>query len=739
MLKRAAKKPVAPIIGDDGDPRTHFLRTGDDIFEIKSKDLTFDRNFNLRNTDNKVRLQLKMLGMHDIDEEVRKFILAPKSMRNPNQYSRDEKQIIRILLERELMNLLRKVSGNPYTDVDEAIPGYDINGDQMVNLSLLRQHILQSLLDQIHYTSGQEFDSTQFPEYEWIDDMQRISLLRERLHVNLYNLIDEGRMDIDSHAYNLWKFYQEHLSRRLDAENSKKLHVYVVFIIGEPQIQNFKMWYDLLTSNVHGDHFDFAIYHHDLANDLWKQESFYFNENIVVRSVDPVCKVESWQAFGSKMKEYTHIFYMDEDLDCRFFDWSVYRAHLIQYDPNFSQPAIARKSHNAGIGGGAMRAWPGTAFRVREVQDHYICTANSVIHKEVMSFLISTKIWPAIHSFTRNTVGTSVWGFGSLMIWLNGMRQLCTNEPDGLVVYASPVMHGDLKTLPKRGFVTENSHCLRGQTELFTKQISQEHLDAFVECACDVPRFQWINVPINKAADIIMDMFGSRKFAYGNESNENCVFLPPLQRKFSVMHRMDVENCDDRTLFKTKELKPHEAEYEKHLMIELLGISSSFFEWGSLMTQKAARCGNLRRIISIKSDVTIIETSRAMEEIKYAMEQGFLDMQYIAANDDPGSEMTPSQRSEYLGVLSKTSTAWDLILVNGAFRVACALNAILYAIQTDANPTICVMNTKKKSYVPVLQKYLQIYREARLLSCFKIKPAPNIQIENLQNDIEYFS
>lgn len=131
-------------------------------------------------------------------------------------------------------------------------------------------------------------------------------------------------------------------------------------------------------------------------------------------------------------------------------------------------------------------------------------------------------------------------------------------------------------------------------------------------------------------------------------------------------------------------LKPEMTDAEIGVLRECFSKAASLVEFGSGgSTMLAVRSPSLRRIWSVESDPAWIATLRAQPEVVMAEQGGRLQLQQanIGHTGDHGAPIDDVSQAQWPtyheAVWRDPATAGaDLVLVDGRFRVACAMAAL---------------------------------------------------------------
>lgn len=131
-------------------------------------------------------------------------------------------------------------------------------------------------------------------------------------------------------------------------------------------------------------------------------------------------------------------------------------------------------------------------------------------------------------------------------------------------------------------------------------------------------------------------------------------------------------------------LRPEMTEAEIDVLRECFSKATSLVEFGSGgSTLLAVRSPSLRRIWSVESDPAWIVKLRGLPEVSQAESTGRLRFVHadIGRTGEYGMPLEPSAEERWPGYYQAIWTdpetaAADLVLVDGRFRVACALEAL---------------------------------------------------------------
>jgi len=182
---------------------------------------------------------------------------------------------------------------------------------------------------------------------------------------------------------------------------------------------------------------------------------------------------------------------------------------------------------------------------------------------------------------------------------------------------------------------------------------------------------------------------------------------------------------------------------EQNLLDKYLKNSENYFEYGSGgSTFQSLKHKNLKRVYSIENDFAWIEKLRTYKFISASEKSHRLVFTYI--NIGPTKkwgyptnlkykDKFPSYIERFNDKNIKNGT--DLILVDGRFRVACILNAVLNA---QPNTIIMVHDYSYRPYYHVVGKYLKFVDKEGSLYVFKVKKqVDKTEVKNLYNQYKF--
>eukprot|EP00927_Polykrikos_kofoidii_P081409 TRINITY_DN7874_c0_g1_i1.p1 TRINITY_DN7874_c0_g1~~TRINITY_DN7874_c0_g1_i1.p1 ORF type:complete len:925 (+),score=99.71 TRINITY_DN7874_c0_g1_i1:38-2776(+) len=193
--------------------------------------------------------------------------------------------------------------------------------------------------------------------------------------------------------------------------------------------------------------FKWAFFHYD-GRDMWEHYDWYnASPDIVRREIIPVggCEESHYRRLSVKdTHDFDYIWLMDDDIDLTFLDWDLYATVLASSQSMISQPAILSGSFT-----GRTSDVPGLTMVPASNGELLIMSETHT--SEVMTPLISTKLWPAIQARLLSKVtkcDSDINMFWDLVAFLG--RIYC-NYSAITVLNAAPASHVDCRDMPNVG------------------------------------------------------------------------------------------------------------------------------------------------------------------------------------------------------------------------------------------------------------------------------------------------
>jgi hypothetical protein len=182
---------------------------------------------------------------------------------------------------------------------------------------------------------------------------------------------------------------------------------------------------------------------------------------------------------------------------------------------------------------------------------------------------------------------------------------------------------------------------------------------------------------------------------------------------------------------------------------KVLNQSASYFEWGSGGSTIVAASQN-KRFVSVDSDKFFlssvkrkIEESNPSFDSKSSLVHSDIGFTYywgyplqLFNSLSPGRRMRYLRYSEYPRLFCNDRKI-DLFLVDGRFRVACAVNAVLYAIEHGLSATILVDDFVGRDHYKILEDAIEVPVCVGRLAVFR--DFSNSKVSHLREVLERYS
>ena len=319
---------------------------------------------------------------------------------------------------------------------------------------------------------------------------------RESMFAKAQDLIRSGADALRGVAFDAVATKQGGVLRRIQEEITtlppvvhEPLRVLVVMAVGDVhnkvQVSNLKTWLTVM------DDYDFYIYSyaHETHNDLaeYRRELRPFpNVAKLHPKVKSGCKLAFWvdaiETSRTSKKQYTHVWFVDNDLDLRHFHKPAWEALVRHSAPLVCQPGILPRSRGdrgsdhflceAQFSADARRASNFYSFaydfRGRRLRDPHDVSKNSIAWQvggiEVMCPLVDCRIVDAFCKIVKTFDHRSDWAcervFNQLASEFAGYSA-AQNVPrvSKLVFDFVPLIHMDTRTIGKK------SACLRADMD----------------------------------------------------------------------------------------------------------------------------------------------------------------------------------------------------------------------------------------------------------------------------------
>lgn len=182
--------------------------------------------------------------------------------------------------------------------------------------------------------------------------------------------------------------------------------------------------------------------------------------------------------------------------------------------------------------------------------------------------------------------------------------------------------------------------------------------------------------------------------------------------------------------------RPRMSEKETQLFERYLKQAKSYFEFGSGGSTKLAARNNVE-VFGVESDKQWVETLK--KEVGPFCKVEYVDIGPTQAWGFPVDNTHREKFSDYSAAILLHDSAFDFILVDGRFRVACTLNTIKHTLQKQKNITdtlIFIHDFWNRPDYHVVLTFLDMEEKAESAGVFKLKN--HIDIASLNNMLEEY-
>lgn len=174
--------------------------------------------------------------------------------------------------------------------------------------------------------------------------------------------------------------------------------------------------------------------------------------------------------------------------------------------------------------------------------------------------------------------------------------------------------------------------------------------------------------------------------------------------------------------FEELSLRPHMTDNEIALFGEAIKDAGSFLEFGCGGSTVLAAHVGVRRIVSVDSDrAWLAKVGQAPEVLRAEFVSHFVDIGptgHWGTPTDPAH--APKWHKYYVDVWDRYREPYDIIFVDGRFRVACALYSL---IQMRPGATMIIHDFWSRPEYHCVLRYLECTQRVDDLAVFKALPA----------------
>lgn len=180
------------------------------------------------------------------------------------------------------------------------------------------------------------------------------------------------------------------------------------------------------------------------------------------------------------------------------------------------------------------------------------------------------------------------------------------------------------------------------------------------------------------------------------------------------------------------EMEPHMKDIERALFYMLLDNATHYQEFGSGgSTVVALKRANIKKIHTVESDRNWVNDLSGRQDVSSAMQVG--RMKFVHADIGPtglwGKPRDKSHKAQWPGYSGEAAerddgVVFDLVFVDGRFRVACLLKALQRDLAANRTGTVFAMHDymHRKKY-HVVEKFVRIVDSAGTLAVFQAMPS----------------
>ncbi|WP_051122310.1 hypothetical protein [Pectobacterium atrosepticum] len=275
------------------------------------------------------------------------------------------------------------------------------------------------------------------------------------------------------------------------------------------------------------------------------------------------------------------------------------------------------------------------------------------------------------------------------------------------IEYAKPTMIGDDETLPSSKMISAVAIYLPDNARIHAMEIERRE----------------------KLAFILHTAYRMQELAY------SVLQIDSKERAKSYLDDRNVTGKDtdlpSSALLKTIiPDMPRMSEKETQLFEHYMKKATRYFEFGSGGSTKLATRNNVE-VFGVESDKMWVETLKT--EVGPLCKVEYVDIGPTKAWGYPVDDTHRDKFPHYSEAILQYSRAFNLILVDGRFRVACALNAIKHTLENQKNiadTVIFIHDFWDRPDYHVVLEFLETSDKAETAGAFKIKDNINIAVLN---------
>ena len=520
---------------------------------------------------------------------------------------------------------------------------------------------------------------------------------------------------------------------------------------------------------------------------------------IFVRGNSTGCKLENWVIslrevlFGRmRARQYSHVWFMDFDLDFRFMHLPALKALVAHSAPWISQPAVLRWMKTARSSDfmsleGKLAA---------QVTGRPRCLQTKVDPVEVMMPIFDARILPAFYEEVKDHPMKTVFAAGLAMTALaRRFNASFPGRPACMVFDYTPVIHLDQRTIPgKQGMgsvrnktaLGQKLRCIRGMSALgngvgdfYAHRIQARYRNLSMrlpeEGGCSwrwgiTTRDETSGTRVARLAlgSSMRSRAGwavpagtvdsdSLPTSYSEPTPTAALSRAALQSVLQAVARYNSTNQvlvatgkltrsqDDQTI-----LGPRMTRSETAVWLYLLMHSRRYLEWGMGGTTRLAAwranspSTSLLSVTSVETSQDFIEAVRqSSSDVRTAEKARRLSIRTVAVEtaawgkpsgwDHMSVGDKSAQARAFVEAVRVDECCFDLILIDGRWRVASALHALRLSHETTRF-LIHDYSIRLRSYKAAIEPWFATEWQEHTLQVFRARPgsqaAANAATEN---------
>lgn len=196
-------------------------------------------------------------------------------------------------------------------------------------------------------------------------------------------------------------------------------------------------------------------------------------------------------------------------------------------------------------------------------------------------------------------------------------------------------------------------------------------------------------------------------------------------------------------------MEPHMEDVERALFYKLIGSATHYQEFGAGgSTAVALRHANIERIHTVESDRQWVHDLSGRADVSSAMQTGRMKLVHADIGETvhwgyPKDDSHQAQWPRYSGEAAERDDGvyFDLVFVDGRFRVACLLKALRRDLTAKRTGTVFAMHDyTERQYYHVVEKFFRVVDSAGTLAVFQAMPdvdraALDAEIGTYENDV----